>query len=559
MRLHNPWVGYVQRTYNDIKQSILNRLRVSNPEITDLRETNILVIIVSIFAGVAEQLGYYTDKAARESFLSTAQKFSSVVKLVKILDYRIKSRLPSQVDLYFTYVDINGVAVTTEEPGTIPAGTVVSSSNGLTFITTETLVIPIGRASGKVAAKQWEEVGPVTIGWTNGVPDQEIQLPEDYAHGSLNIVIDGEPWENVRTLAYSLPTDKHYVVNVNEDMLPYLVFGNNTNGLIPVGGKEIIANYYATEGDLGNQVPPGEINTIESTLILPIPATQVIVRNTETPVAGSDIEDIDSIRHNAPLSTKTIERGVTLPDINYLAQQAPGVGKSSVVYNCGKSAEVYISPTNGGIANSSLVQDTQEYLNEVVLFTARVVVKAAGVTPIALSLSVTPRFRTDKGLLISEIKQELLNRFSVNNNQINGRIAISDIIAAVDNLAKVDYVDILNLATMPYAFPIDHDTQLDWARETLPTSKSTIEWQINYTVEGFRLWKGGLYLGVIPLDTQYTDPEGVISLRFNSTGIYEEGDTWKFTTYPANQTIRLTDNTVPTLLDSTIEITVNDI
>lgn len=559
MRLNNPWIGYIQRTYSDIKQSILNRLRVSNPEITDLRETNLLVIIISIFSGVAEQLGYYIEKVSRESYLPTAQKFSSVVKLVRLLDYRIKASLPAQVDVYFTYTDNTGKAITTDEPGVIQAGTIVTSSNNLQFVTTETLVIPVGRASGKVAAKQLEAVGPVTIGWTTGLDHQELALPSNYAHGTLSITIDDIPWENVDSLAYSLPYDKHYIVDIREDMKPYIVFGNNVNGFRPIAGKEIVGYYYTTTGELGNQVPPGEINTINSTLVLPIPATQVIVRNIETPVAGAGIEDIESIRYNAPLSTKTINRGVSLKDIQYLAQKSPGVGKASVVYNCGKKAEVYISPTNGGIANSSLTSDTQDYLNDVILFTARVEVKAAGVTPVALNITVTPKFRTDKGLLISEIKQELLERFSVNNNQINGRIAVSDVIAAIDNLAKVDYVDISKLSTMPYAYPIEHDIQLDWARETLEGSTEQLEWQINYTADGFRLWRGGTYLGVIPLDTNYVDPQGIISLRFNPETIYEEGNTWKFTTYPVNKTIRLTDNTVPSLLDSTININVNDL
>lgn len=557
MRLHNPWIGYLERTYNDYKAKILERLRISNPEITDLRETNLLVIIVSILSGLSEQLGFYIEKNARESYLSTAQKFSSVVKLVKILDYRIKNRLPAMVDVYFTYTDTGGNTITIQEPGTIPAGTIVSTRDGMVFMTLETLTIPIGKSTGYVAAYQWELVENLMIGETNGMNNQEVLLPNNYSHDSISIMIDGQPWDRVQTLAASLPLDKHYIVDMGEDRLPRIVFGNGINGVKPSASKPIIATYYITTGSLGNEVPPHAIDTINSSLVIPQPATSIKVRNTTNPTAGADIEDIDSIRFNAPLSTKTVERAVTPTDFNYLAKRANGVGKASIVYNCNTGVNVYISPLNGGIAIDELVTNTQTYLDSVKIVGVRVKVKAAGETPIAMKLIVTPRFRLDKTALISEVKQALLNKFSVTNNQINGRMALSDIIATVDNMPKVDYVEVEELYTMPYAFPQEHKIQLDWERETLPGSTAKVNWKLTYTSMGFRLWKEGIYLGTIPLNTQYTDPMGIIRLRLNSFAMYEDAQSWSFVTYPYNKSILLTDNTVPLLTDGTLNVVIN--
>lgn len=558
MRLQNPWIGYIERTYDDYKAKILERIRVSNPEITDLRETNILVIIISILAGLSEQLGFYIDKNAKESYLSTAEKFSSVVKLVKILDYRIKSRLPANVDLYFTFVNTDGTAIPIQEQGVIPAGTVISTEDGMIFITEETVTVPIGVSTAKVAAKQWELSQDNVLGTTNGLANQLIELPENYSHNSLTLSIGGVPWERVQSLATSLPGDNHYIVDIGEDRLPRVMFGNGINGAIPTANQSITGTYYITEGSLGNEVPVQAISRIESTLVLPQPASRVTVRNISTPVAGAEIENIDSIRFNAPLSTKSVERAVTAEDFEYLAQRADGVGKASVVYDCGSEIEVFISPINGGIATSNLLNEATAYLNSVKVIGTRPILKAAGETPITMKLSVTPRFRVDKATLINEIKTALLEKFSIANNQINGRIAVSDILAVVDNMPKVDYVDLVQLSTMPYAFPLEHDTQLNWARETLPGSVSTIVWQIANTPLGFRLWKDGIFMGVIQADTQYTDPQGIVRFRINAGAMYDNAQTWTFVTYPYNSTIRLTDNTVPLLTDATLEVVINN-
>lgn len=95
-------------------------------------------------SGLIEQLNYYIDNNARESYLSTALRFSSVAKLVKMLDYRIKSRLPATVDLYFTYLGNDSEPVLITEPGIIPEATIVSTQTGLQFLTIETIEVPVG-------------------------------------------------------------------------------------------------------------------------------------------------------------------------------------------------------------------------------------------------------------------------------------------------------------------------------------------------------------------------------------------------------------------------------
>jgi len=56
MALNNPWVGYITRSYKQIKSELLNRLGIAVPEITDHSPSNIMVIILDMFSGIAEML-----------------------------------------------------------------------------------------------------------------------------------------------------------------------------------------------------------------------------------------------------------------------------------------------------------------------------------------------------------------------------------------------------------------------------------------------------------------------------------------------------------------------
>ena len=95
MSTSNNWLNPYQRSFNDIKAKLISELRLQIPEITDYSEGNIFVIIISIFAAIAEVIHYYIDNMAREAFLPTARRYSSLYKHAKLVDYHIKSAIPA--------------------------------------------------------------------------------------------------------------------------------------------------------------------------------------------------------------------------------------------------------------------------------------------------------------------------------------------------------------------------------------------------------------------------------------------------------------------------------
>lgn len=558
MIIDNPWIGYLQRSYKQIKASLLNGLRNLAPEITDLSESNILIIILSMFAGLTEQINYYIDNLAQESYLGTCRKFSSAVKLVQVLDYRVKPSLPASVDLYFTYVDESGSPVVITEEGVIPSGTIVRTANGVAFITTASVIVAIGASFGIAPAKQWEQQTDIVIGTSDGTSTgQKFSLPTNYSKGSIEVSINGEDWNLKGTLARSLSTDEDFIEDVDENGIPFIKFGNGINGAIP-GPYDIICNYYTTDGFSGNTVSANTIDLIDTSgLVLPAPSTNLIVTNPLQPAGGYDIETTDDIKNNAPLTIRTLLRAVTRQDYIDLTVQSDGVAKAEVLAVCGKNLQVYISPNGGGIASSELLGDTGDYLETVKTITTKINMNAAGITPVVVKATIVARFRADKVQCKIDCDNALGDAFSFDNEVINGRVAVSDVYALLDNLPRVDTVTLEALYTLPYAFPLTDNFALDWTRQTITGSNTKHTWQLVYTGTNFRIFMDGVFIDTFNIGDLYTDPTNSIQLRINNA-MYTTSETWQFTTYPYNQTIQLDDNTIPviTALQTTF-ITVN--
>lgn len=543
MKLTNPWVGYLDRSYKDIKTSILNRLRILTPELTDLSDSNILVILVSILAGIAEQLGYYVDTVARESYITTARKFSSMLKVVKLINYRVRSNISASVDLTFT-IPTNIVEGTVF---TIPAGTLVTTSDGVEFTTVADRTFLTNTHTLTVGARQRLLVTLTAIGESTGAADQSFTLPLSYEDQTLVVEVDGYSWELQDDLAFSSPTSKHFYVSVPESGAPTLVFGDGVKGAIPTASEIIYVSYYTTLGADGNKIGPASI-TENSTIVLPVQTPtidELTITNIDYPAGGTNREGIEEIRKFAPLYLRTLNRAVTEQDYIDIARLSPGVDKAAILFNCGKKVKIYIAPLGGGIAANSLLESTLAFMEKRKMVTTFLDVQAAGETYLKLDIEATARFRVNPILVGDDIKEALIQAYSGDNSNINKPIRLSDVIALIDNLERVDFLNIHYISAVPYARPINSSLQLPWVREVLGGSKTKIKWKLIYTGGIFKLYKEAEIVQDVEVGVEVTYLD---ILKFTISSVPAtavNGTYWEFYTYPYNQDITLDDYTVP--------------
>lgn len=555
MALENQWVGYLDRSYKNIKNSLLKRLGATVPEVTDHSESNILVVIVSMFSGITEMLNYYIDNMAQEAFISTARKYSSMVKLTRLIDYRVKAGIPASVDITLTFVDPIPYKTGVTQ-FTIPGGTEFTTANGIKYITLEDTIVK-DNPIVKIPLSQKTFSDNILLGTTSGAIDQKFSLGEDYVHDSIILTIGGEVWERKDTLGRSGPTDKHYIVEVSEDRKAYVVFGDNINGKIPVGNQQVYADYYTTKGSAGN-VNANTITGYTFDFTQYLTDATVEATNELAAVAGTDYESIERIRRSAPLSLRTLDRAVTRQDFIDVTKLAPGVDKVALKFECGEKVQIYISPNDGGIAQSSLLSSTKNYVDERRTLNTRVSILPAGESKIYLKLDVTAKLRRNGIQTKSDITQALLEGFSYDKSDVNKPIRKSDIIALVDNLEKVDFLNLTEIYLIPYFRPVEHNNTLNKTFEVLKGSKEINHWEVRFFGgTTFKLFKNLIYEADITIGTKYVDNDSNFSITISS-GTYNSGDGWEFTTYPYNENIETDDFTVPVLKEENLSITVNE-
>lgn len=553
MILTNPWVSYLDRSYQQVKVSVLTRLGTSNPEITDYSESNPLIILIDIFSGLIEDINYYIDQMAREAFLETAEEYVSIIRLIKPLDYRVHLSFPAGVNLKFMFVDSGGTPTPTTGPGIIPAGTICKAINNFQFTTIQDTVIPIGATEILIGARQQIYVSAANMGTTNGVANQKIPAGLKMVHGSLSLLINSELWVQQRTFARSGPSSKHFIVDVDVDGLAYIIFGDGVFGKIPTSGFVVYGTFRLTEGAAGNNVVITSINTIVSTLSLP-GVTAIKVINDLNPTGGSDYESFELLKTRAPLSVRTLERAVTFTDHEDMAMLHPSVKFAKLDFCCTYScARLYIAPVSGGIADLSTIQSVQQWMDCGKMIRGKICVRAAGLSYVMLSIKVTARLGQDPANVLALTQAALLDWGSYNNSNINRSIRYSDISVVVDSQLEVDFSNILVLKTKPYARPDNHVTELLWNIDTPDTALGNT-WRVDIVLgTSYRIIKDNVYLATLLIGTTYTDYDIVFTML---PGSYSDGMAWDFKTYKTNQDQVISDYSVPILEPGNLAIEV---
>lgn len=557
MKLTNNWVGYIDRSFEQIKSSLIKNLVNTNPELTDHTENNPLIILISMFAAIGELLNLYIDNMARESFIRTARKYDSMVKLTRLIDYRIKAATPTSV--------VVTIGIDTDDPHTLPlpldyffpANVRIVTNTGYEFYTRGSMVIPVGTTSWEVIADQVSLVINSTLGVTDGTANQTFGLGTNYVHDSIDITIDSVLYTRVDSWARSRSTDKHYLVDIDINGIAQVIFGDGVNGIIPPSGKNIIVNYRTTESvDIGiDDFSPTPISGLDPTTY----DLSFFASNQYASSGASAYETLALIRDNAPRSLRTLDRAVTFQDFIDIAKLSPGVSKVKLDYCCGKKTTLYIGPINEGIATRGLLDTTLAYFDDNRrMITQSVLIKAAGITPVIIELDVYPEYRADGATTTNDCINALTNYGSYANQDVNSVIALSDIFSVIDNLVRVDRAELVNLRTYPYPMPCKHITPLSATIYVLDNSTEEKTWNVVYLgADKFRISINGISIGTILLHATYTDPTNTFRILIG-TGNYQMGMEWNFDTHPINKTIVTTDFTIPVIKAANVRINIKE-
>lgn len=554
--LTNIWTRYTDRTASQVKDNVLTNMQAQVPEITDHSESNLFVKLVNIFSGIMELIHYYIDNAAREAQLDGARIYRNVVKLSRSWGYRISASQPANVLLTISYTS----TTTTVWTGTtIPLGSIVQTTNGIQFITTDELIIPAGSfsvASGQVSAKNTVFVSYFTLVVSDGSPSQVHTVVDKVSGLSLLVRTGANVWTSVETLAFSEPTDFHFIQTINEDKEVVLQFGDDVNGLIPPIGVDIEIQYDQTEGINGNVAGQTIVQIVSGFPV--VPSYVASVTNQEPAVGGVDVESINSIKQNVARLVRTVNKAVTELDFKDIAILHPQVENAGILFDCGKTVEVYVVPIGGGIAPPSLLSSVTAWFEDNRrIITHTVVVLSAGEIHILGRVDVIAQAGFDQAIVLTNVENAWLEYFSSENQEISGAVRIGDIYEAIEAAEGVQTSEITLLNAEPFARNIAPTTNvLDFDIVTNPASQVNVVWQIQITSPTqFQLLKDGNFVATFTIGIEVVQTEITFTVNASS---YSIGDKWQFTSYPfGGNTILLDEPSIPTsdLTDVQINIT----
>jgi len=481
-------IDYLARDYTSFRQALLELIPAKLPEWTDRSEADFGIVLIELFAYLADILSYYQDRLANEAFLTTAQERRSIINHLRLIGYEMAPAAPAAAKLSLI------VANSTNQQVEVRRGDQFATASSkerksVTFEYTDEkpLVIDPSKAAADSAKKPdgtplkgFKEVPsliPVregrsivneVIGVSDGTPNQRFVLAQPrLLPDSLEIVVETTPptppWRRRKnlifsrraftpeqlaaleqqgrigsTLAFSRSADRDYATETDENDVTTVIFGDGQYGQIPPPGSPILASYRVGGGSVGN-VGAGQITVITKAPPLQLLGAKVVNRAPGS--GGAERETIEQAVKFAPTVFASMQRAVTASDYVAQAKLFPGVSKARAEAGNWNTIKLYIAPTGSGEPPSDILQrDLLAYFEDKRMLTSLIKIVSPDYVRIDVSARVgaAPFFRNEevKGA-VEKALRDLLDFEKVDFKQT---LYLSKIYEALESLEGVDNV-----------------------------------------------------------------------------------------------------------------------
>lgn len=259
---------------------------------------------------------------------------------------------------------------------------------------------------------------------------------------TLAVRVNDVLWHESDTFIGATPSSRIFVTRTADDGKVSVIFGNGREGaLVPTGIDNVRGVYRSGIGISGN----ARALQIATAISRPLGVRDVI--NPIAASGGADPEKRDDARRNIPVSLQAMGRVVSVRDFADFARTFAGINKASaVVLSDGRRRVVHLTVGGAGDveidANSDLYRNLVEALRKfgdpyqpfVVDPREKIVIAGSAnvrIHPDYLWTSVAPR-----------IRERLLDVFSYDRRDFGQVVFPAEVIAAIQNVEGVAYVDL---------------------------------------------------------------------------------------------------------------------
>jgi len=351
-------LNYSNRDYQGMKQELLAKIPAITSKWTDFNEADLGITLLELFVGMSDQMAFYLDRMANESYLPTARLRKSVHNICNVVDYHMYPGQGASVTAVLTLNESQPFDVV------VPIGFKISTSDPkskITYSVAEELVIPSGSLTGNALMVEGirNEFNYVSDGSSEQIISlsSEVQQPPGQ-DTFVKVFINGVEWMEEYNTLYG--TQQSYLIDTSSEISTTISFGDGTNGLIPPNGASILVVYWTGKG-VDGKVGAHAITEIEDILIISGQTIEFTSNNDASSSGGSNKETIEHAKYYAPKSVKRGDRLVTIEDYDTYCNSytKAGVGsialskaiwKSSDVYSCELDIRVLTTDISGNYA-----------------------------------------------------------------------------------------------------------------------------------------------------------------------------------------------------------------
>lgn len=279
------------------------------------------------------------------------------------------------------------------------------------------------------------------------------------AESTLKVLVNNLEWTEVDTLAGRGPHDRVFVTRTGDDDRTTVRFGNGAQGARPPTGFENLRAEYRSGIGKGGNVRAGQIALM---VHRPLGVKEVV--NPLAASGGADRETAALIRENAPRSTIALDRLVSVSDYADFTRMYAGIAKADAQKLSDRVGEL-VHITVAGIDDMAIDADSDLYRN--LLASLRTLgdpglrVQVAMRERIALVLEAGIRivdgYRWEP--VVAAVRATVLERFGFGARALGQPALLCEIVAAIQSVRGVDYVDVDSFGGIPEKVPVDRGTR----------------------------------------------------------------------------------------------------
>jgi hypothetical protein len=223
---------------------------------------------------------------------------------------------------------------------------------------------------------------------------------------ALHLHLGDERWNAQPELLNSDRFAASFVVEMAEDRVAHLRFGDDLFGRKPAAGSQFAATYRVGGGLAGN------VGADALTRIVIFDSDDILaVRNPLPAVGGIDAEPFERVRWQAPHAFRVQERAVTEADYARIVERHAGVQKAAVTMRWTGSwytSFVTIDRTGGRVVDAGFEDQVRSHVDSYRMAGVDVEVDGPVFVPLDIALEVC----VQPGYFRSHVKQALLAAFS---------------------------------------------------------------------------------------------------------------------------------------------------